>query len=59
MTQWSVTSATDMARQFNTVGPISQNNDVGFVLTVDEAHPIILSDVAQPFILLQEVMVTP
>lgn len=55
---WSGQSATDLSRQFLTVGNIDQGGQTNFVLSVDENHPIILSELT-PYVLLQEVMVTP
>jgi hypothetical protein len=57
---WSADSATDVGRQFQTIGSIASHGDyVNFVLTVDESHPIYLSEAALPYTLVQEVMVTP
>lgn len=55
---WSGNSATDVGRQFLTLGPHVTGDYVDFVLSVDESHPIYLSEGA-PLILLQEVMVNP
>lgn len=52
---FSAATATDVSRQFLTVGPINTNGYTDFVLSVDENHPIYLSEL-QPYILLQEVM---
>ena len=59
MATWGGLAATDLARQFLTVGGIDQSGSVGFVLTVDESHPLTLSDTLVPYVLLQEVMVAP
>lgn len=52
---FSGVTATDVGRQFNTVGPIATGDYTDFVLSVDESHPIYLSEVT-PYISLQEVM---
>ena len=55
-TTWSGQTATDVGRQFNTVGSIaSGGGNAAFVLSVDESHPIYLSEVV-PYITLQEVV---
>lgn len=48
-------TATDVGRQFNTVGPFNTGGYTDFVLSVDESHPIYLSESA-PYITVQEVM---
>lgn len=53
---FSNVSATDVGRQFNTVGPFVNGDYTDFVLSVDESHPIYLSETALPYITLQEVM---
>lgn len=56
---WSGKTATDMSRQFQTLGSFASGDYTNFVLSVDESHPLYLSDTAQPFLVVQEVMVSP